>query len=133
MIGKVRSGFPNGSARTRILKSAMVIQRDPIALWRRPALFRVFAETLVDPAAAVMAPPHLADDDMPADRAPRQQHGPDVPQLRPVGRRAEIAGGVAGSGEEVLHAIRGSVLASAKGMRCCSWQNRRGNFSPALT
>ncbi|MGY3649355.1 hypothetical protein ACVWW2_004646 [Bradyrhizobium sp. LM4.3] len=46
-------------------------------------------ESLVDPVAAVMAAPDPAVNELPVDRAARHEHGPEVPDLRPVRLRTD--------------------------------------------
>ena len=43
----------------------------------------IFDEFLVDPAPAVVPPPHLAKHQPTGDRTPRDEDGPEVPNLRP--------------------------------------------------
>lgn len=49
----------------------------------------IFGEFLVDPASAVVAPPDLAQQQLPCDRPSRNKDGPQVPDLGPTGLRIQ--------------------------------------------
>jgi hypothetical protein len=55
----------------------------PIDLRSFVAVMRVLNDFLVDPAASVMTPPYLSRDKPAANRSPREDHRPAVPDLRP--------------------------------------------------
>lgn len=49
------------------------------------SIARGFGEFLVDPAATIMATPHLTEKKPPGDRAPRDDNCPEMPNFRPCG------------------------------------------------
>ncbi|MGB7118460.1 MAG: hypothetical protein WBE02_01880, partial [Bradyrhizobium sp.] len=56
-----------------------------------PMLWRFeLDERFVNPPPAVVSPPHPAPHDRAVDRAPREDHMPDVPEVSPGGTEACI-------------------------------------------
>src|SRR6266404_7524147 len=62
----------------------------PIDLRSLVSVMRILNELLVDPTMSVMARPYPSMDEAPRYRSPRDNHAPQMPDLRPSGRRVQM-------------------------------------------
>src|SRR5215210_3695291 len=87
---RVNSNVPERRPFFRRLKPRPARARAEVALHARSSeasilVVRVLSEFLVDPAAAVMAAPDLAEQKAAGDRTPRKNNAPEMPGFRPSG------------------------------------------------